>query len=801
MSGSKTGPLVGLTVVDASWGIPGSVMSMLLADNGARVIKVERPSETPEDDSLRRPAWERGKESVALDLHDAADRAVLEGLIGKADIFVESFGVGRAAVHGLDYETLKPRHPRLVHCAITAYGQEGPWHSEPGYDCLVAAKLGLMVEQASVEREGPIFLGHPHIGYGTAFLAAIATMAAIRARHITGRGQFVDVSLLDGVLVQSPMNNWWHPEGLSHIEVSKGKRMGFGYKRLITAAFECADGEFIQIHTGGQGGFRSVMEIFGFGDICQTVTSGSDMSLPLNEDEYVIAREYIPEAFKQRPRAEWIELFEARDVATLPVLRQGEVLRDEQVRVADRSMTVDHPVHGPLLQAAPPLTFEKSPITRPAPAPARGRDNTAVRAFAASPEPAKAPGAEPRPKAIAHAMQGVRILDFSTFFATAYGAKLLSDLGADAIVIEPIGGDQLRPLPNPFEAAQRGKRAIGINLKTAEGQAVARDLARSADVVMHNQRPGKAEKIGIGYGDLAPLNPRLIYCYLPGFGSKGPRAHSKSFAPLQSGFTGLLYEGAGQNNPPVRSIEGNEDYYNGLMGAFAVLTGLEHRERTGQGQYIESPQLHSSLFVGSHHFLTADGRSLTALPMDKAQTGWGPTYRLYPTADHWICIAGVGDAAFARLAEVLNLAAPARAAGATAALRAQNAELLAEAIGAPLAALTSDDARALLRAGGVACETPALEPQVPNLFWSDWAVATGRVVEHQRSMHGLIREIGLCMRLSDTPGQHKGPAPRAGQHSVELLRELGYSDAKVGGLIRAGIVQAEEDTKARATAS
>jgi crotonobetainyl-CoA:carnitine CoA-transferase CaiB-like acyl-CoA transferase len=433
------------------------------------------------------------------------------------------------------------------------------------------------------------------------------------------------------------------------------------------------------------------------------------------------------------------------------------------------------------------IRFSDSPAPRPRPAPVLGQHTAAV---AAGEVPASAiSDASVTDQRLAGPLAGLRVIDFSAFFATAYGARLLSDLGADVIKVEPVRGDHMRPLPDLFEGAQRGKRTIALDMRTPEGQEVARRLVASADVVMHNFRPGKAEKIGLGYEQLREIKPDLIYAFLPGFGSSGPMEKLKSFAPLVSGYAGLLYEGAGSGNPPVRRVLGNEDLYNGLAGAVGILMAVQHRTRTGNGQYVENPQLHSSLFVVGEHATDAERRPLLAHELDADQAGWSPLYRLYRTADGWICLACVGDGAFARLCSALDLPADARFA--THADREANAAELAEVLTQRLGQLTAERALTVLDEHRVPAEIPLDAPLMPDFLWEEWALEDQRVFEHHHPEHGWIREVGLVVRLSDTPGLNKGTSPRLGQHSAEILTELGYGQAEQAALL-AGVVKAAD---------
>ncbi|MEU1951796.1 CaiB/BaiF CoA transferase family protein [Nocardia rhamnosiphila] len=771
------GPLDGLVVIDASWGMPAAIATMMLADYGARVVKLERPGGPDDADSVLRATTDRGKWSVEADLRTEAGRAIAERLVSGADVFVESFGTGRAEALGIGYDRWHGEYPELVYCSVTGYGNDGPLASRPGYEALLNARLGQMAEQQG-HRDGPVFMGHPTVSYGTAFITTLGILAALRARKINGTGQKVDTSLLDGMLAISSMNWWWNEQDISYLARS-GNQKGFGSKRLITDPFRCADGKWLIPHTGGPGSYKRMMDLLGFGEQTQTI-AGPEMAVPLNEVELDIARNKVPEAFRTRPRDEWLELFHAADIAALPVLHPEETFADDQVRFAGVAIEVPDARHGTLRQIGPVIRFGKSAPAVPAPAPPVGAHNERLDEVTRSPLWAPAPTGE----RVSAPLEGVRILDFSSYFATGFGARLLSDLGADVIKVEPLAGDQMRPLGDLFEGANRGKRTIALDLRTAEGQQIAHRLVAEADVVMQNYRPGKAEKIGLGYEQLAALNPDLIYAYLPGFGSAGPKSALKSFAPLVSGLVGLNFEGAGEGNPPIRRVIGNEDLYNGFLGAVTVLLALHHRANTGAGQYVESPQLHSSLFVISEHAATLDGAAVPAHRLDAEQMGLSPLYRLYRTADGWIAVAVFGDAAFGRLTAALDLpdlAADARFTSTRA--RATNAAALAETLTVRFAELKSAQAFELLDGHEVPAEIPLDYPIMPELLWEEWALDSQRVVEHHHPEYGWSREVGMVIHLSETPGRFKGGSPRLGQHSAEILTDLGYTPDEVAALL------------------
>jgi len=774
-----SGPLAHLRVIEASTRQPGAIAAMLLADHGADVIKVEPIGGDCYAHDLTRKGWDRGKRSVEIDI--AADTETLRGLLRTADIFIHALTDDEAARLGLDDASLARDFPVLVSCTLTAYSRGTPFSDRPYGESLAAAKLGTMVDKGSSHRDGPMYLGHPALHYGQAFLTVMNALAAVRARRSLGVGQATEASLLDAFLAQSPMNHWWQEDGISYIKKGdSGAVDRFGYVRLVTGMFECGDCGFLQIHTGS-GGFKPAFDILGFGDRIQTC-KGLEMAVPLTEDEYQCARVEIFDAFKKKPRDEWIALFKEADVAALPVLEPGEILLDEQVEFANMRIALPDPDFGTIHQAAPAARFSLTPCDTPRPAPAIGADNAALPAMLAAP----AREAGPALRRIKRPLEGVRVVDFSSFFAVGFGGRLLNDLGADVIKVETPAGDQMRPLPDVFDASNRGKRDVVIDLKTPEGLEAARRLVATADVVTHNLRPGKADKLGIGYEALKAIKPDLCYVYLPGYGSAGPKALLKAFAPLISGWVGLLCEVGGEGNTPNRSAFGNEDYNNGFLGAVTVMMALENRDEQGFGEYVECPQLHSSLWTTSEHFLGADMKPVYGLRTDRQQQGFNALDRIYKASDGWVCISCRQSDALAALSAATGLAIdPRDDAGAKAALDAW------------FAARSAEQAFATLDAAGAPAEIVCETMWIDEALWFDWMVETNRVLDSTDSMYGHIREYGLFNRLSKTPGLAQGDGPRLGEHTREILLEAGYSESEIDDLIARRIAIQATDVTSR----
>jgi crotonobetainyl-CoA:carnitine CoA-transferase CaiB-like acyl-CoA transferase len=335
-----------------------------------------------------------------------------------------------------------------------------------------------------------------------------------------------------------------------------------------------------------------------------------------------------------------------------------------------------------------------------------------------------------------------------------------------------------------MRAAQANKSSLSVDLKDSDlGDALAH-FVQWADVVHLNMRPGTPQKLGIDFDSLLNVRPDLVYGHAPGWGSSGPSAFRQSLEPHQSGHVGCGYEVAGQFNEPLYTIC-NSDVGNGMLGAVGILIGLLARERTGNPQLIENSHMSSALAQVKHIVRTANGEVIGAARLDPMQTGFSALERLYETADGWVCIVAVSDDEIDALGRALDVDIRGDARYSTLDLRRQNDDLLAFTLSGRIRAKPTDEIMKSVKAVNAPVVVPKPYNNV-NLMRDPEMRRTGRVAESAHPNFGLVREIAHMIR---TPGlvraEHR-VAPPVGSHTLELLREAGYTDERIEMLIDRG---------------
>ena len=392
-------------------------------------------------------------------------------------------------------------------------------------------------------------------------------------------------------------------------------------------------------------------------------------------------------------------------------------------------------------------------------------------------------------------LNGIRVLDFTSFIAGSYGAMLLGDMGADVLKIESPGGDNARhwgPFiegeSRMFQAWNRNKRGISVNLKTEQGRQVVYDLARTADVAMENFRPGVAARLGIDYDALSRHNPGLVYASSSAFGGSGPYAQRPGYDPVLQSMAGAAHLQQLMNGVAAICPVAVSDYMAAVLTVCSINAALLHRERTGEGQRIETSLLQAIMSAQAQSYLQPLDAEITGPP------GIFP-YRMFAAEDGPIFIAAGTDKFWRLFCEAIgrdDLACDPRYE--TNPQRVSNAAALSDEIDPIVARRPARELEAELVAVGVPCAAVRSaeeffdDPQVE-------AMAMSQVVRHPQL--GNLRMAGVPWRFSQTPGTIRRPAPRLGEHTGEVLAELGYGTERIAGLEASGAVRAADTADGR----
>lgn len=410
--------------------------------------------------------------------------------------------------------------------------------------------------------------------------------------------------------------------------------------------------------------------------------------------------------------------------------------------------------------------------------------------------PAPPPGPQRNEMNTQTALKGLRVIDLTRVVAGPYSTTILADLGADVIKIERPGtGDDSRGWGPPFVGEvssyflglNRGRRSIAIDLQSSEGAQIVRDLIAQADVVVESFRPGVMERLGLGYESLRALNSRLVYCAISAFGQTGPYKDRPGYDLMISALGGLMGVTGTPDGEPVKTGVALIDVSTGLHAAIGMLAALHHRALTGEGQRVDASLLGTELAilinVASEYLI---GGSI-AKPQGSGHANVSP-YQAFPTADGWVLMGSPNDKLFKVTCDALGQPEwkedprfltngervrhkPELVGMISAITRTRPTKHwvdILSAIGAPVAPINTMD-------------KVFEDPQVQHL---------DQVAQLEHPLYGKHRVVTSGLRLSATPPVVGSPAPRLGEHTLEILtNELGLSPEQVEALLERGVAE------------
>ena len=389
-------------------------------------------------------------------------------------------------------------------------------------------------------------------------------------------------------------------------------------------------------------------------------------------------------------------------------------------------------------------------------------------------------------------LDGIKVLDLTAFQNGPWGTAMLSDMGADIIKIEdPVNGDPGRnvvmgPTPKPlstyFQTMNRNKRAMTLDLKTRQGREVFHTMAKTADVIVQNFRVGVVERLGVDYETIRRLNPRIVYASVSGFGSRGPDAKDGVFDILGLARSGMMTAlSVGDPELNVRSPGAMADQMGGVILAYGVLLGIIARERHGVGQHVEVSQLSGQLVLQAWaingYLLNGD------LPKRRSRKeANNPLWNIYRCGDgRWIALGNNPSDRFwpgaCKALGIERLIDDPRSRDFKA--RAENAQYVIEVMDQAFLARTRDEWVKVLKAHGLFC-SPVQD--YPDLARDPQLIANDYLVDVPHPTLGNLREVGLPVRLSETPGAVRSSAPEYGQHTEEVLLEHGFTWEQIAEL-------------------
>ena len=773
-------PLTGIRIAEMSDG-KGEMCGRYLADLGAEVIFIEprtgaksrRADPMLGDVSLYFATHNANKQGLALDIQTTTDRQSLLDLLGVCHIFIETTKPGTLEPLGLDGPALLARYPRLIVISITDFGQTGPYRDYEGTGAIHLA-LGGGLCRSGLPGMAPV-LPPTQLAYeATAIQAALCACLAYWNRLLTGLGDYLDFSTFEATAqILDP--------GIGVTGVATPAANGLGATRgrpdmrYLYPIFSCADGHvrLCVLSSRQWHGMRTWL-----GEPEEFMDPGYDR-MAVRYDARDRLYPLIRRLFANRPAAELIAQGQQLGVPIAVVGTAADVLRDEHFRIRNSftELMVDG-ARGKMPSGFIEIDGERASVSRPAPAVGEHNRDILARIGQLATETA---GGQPPAVPRRRPLEGIRVLDLGVIVVGAEVGRLLCDQGAEVIKIEnsayPDGlrhtltGELMSPA---FATGHRGKLSMGLNLRSADGKALFRELVAKSDIVLSNFKPGTLESLGLDYRELVKVNPRIIMADSSALGSSGPKSRSMGYGPLlraETGFTRLWsYPDIDDGFSDASTIF--PDNLAARVVAVGVLSLLIRRAQTGVGGTASVAQAEVILNAFAAQFLRESVQPGSFVPQGNASEFGGPhgAYQCLGD-DEWCVIAVRDNSEWSALCTAMgNASLATEAVYATATDRVANRAELDELISAWTRKHAPRDVMRTLQAVGVP------------------AGAMLRIDDYEADPHFLARAF---VRMLDQPGlpapipTENGPckarnlldpdirpAPMTGQHTREIAARL-----------------------------
>ena len=723
--------LDGLRIVEIGEGMAVQVAGLMLGELGGDVLKIEPVGGDPSRGTAPFANWNRGKRSLEADLSSEAGRAMLPEHLACADALLHRFSPARATALGLDDATLAAKYPRLIVCAITGSPRNHRDVERSDDELLVAARLGVLYENDG-HRAGPIVYRYRMGSWAAAHLAAAGILARLVMRLQSGEGGPAHTSLLQGFLSKLPMV--WARNSAG--PMPNPESYPLAARPTTIQLFQCQGGDWLQMmDPTRQFDFARLPTMW------EVLAEGAQIDTP----------EGLEAAFLMRPRNAWLADMRALDVAVEPALPLGEVLHHPEVVGQGFVVAVDDPELGPTIQPNLPFHTDAPLRTgRPAPRLGEGCDRGWLDTGARD-----ADGAAP-----AHPLSGVRVLDLGMFLAGPMGPSLMGDMGADVIKVEALTGDRIRFMHRYFQCAARSKRSIALDLTRPEAQPILARLVKWAEVLHHNMRPKGADKLGLSEAAIRVHNPDIAFSYVSAYGQRGAQGNWPGYDSIFNALAGWEFENAGTGNRPVFNRPGTMDIFAAQSCLVGTMAALYAWRAQAKGRGIHSSMLGIAAFCQGEVLIRADGSLTETCHLTSDQTGFGPYHRIFEGRDaSWIAMAAHSDAERAGVRQVLG----ADEAGFAHAAKAH----------------TAADLRSALEAAGVPCDAVVFEDAMNRFFDDPQNRELGLVSVVEQPVYGRIEQPGEFWDFGETPMYIHRACPTIGQHTDEIMREMGYSIAEI----------------------